>query len=357
MTRQVRRNKMVFQREEWLRLTSEVPLEPDLPICDPHHHLWDYPDSFPESRVRETARPVRHYLLEHLLKDIAGGHNIVQTVFIQCSSMYKKDGPQELRPVGETEFVQGIAAQSASGQYGNTAVAAGIIGFADLTLGSSVAPVLEAHIAASRNRFRGIRFNTRWDASPALESLANTPNLLSDNKFREGIAQLHKYNLSFEDSLYFHQLPGLVDLARIFPETPIILNHIGVPLGVGPYAGKREQVFQEWKQGIATLATCPNVVVKLGGMGMPRTGFGWHDMPKPPGSGTLAKDMVPYFMWCIEKFGTKRCMFESNFPVDRISYSYTVIWNAFKIIAKDFSPTERADLFHDTAARVYRLAM
>ena len=151
---------MVTQCESWLRLTKEKPLEPDLPICDPHHHLWDYPDYFPESRVRESARPIRHYLLEHLLKDTAGGHNIVQTVFMECGSMYKKDGPQELRPIGETEFVQGIAAQSASGQYGNTAVAAGIVGFADLTLGSAVAPVLEAHIAVSQSRFRGIRFTT-----------------------------------------------------------------------------------------------------------------------------------------------------------------------------------------------------
>jgi L-fuconolactonase len=346
---------MVTQHEAWLSLTKEEPLEPVIPICDPHHHLWDYPDSFPESRVRESARPIRHYLLEHLLKDIGGGHNIVQTVFIECGSMYRKDGPLEMQPVGQTEFVQGIAAQSASGQYGNTAVAAGIVGFADLMLGSAVAPVLEAHIAASRNRFRGIRFTTTWNASSDISSRVNTPNLLSDPKLREGFAQLRKYNLSFDAWLYFPQLPGLVDLARAFPDTTIILNHIGGPMGVGPYAGKREEVFREWKQGIAALSACPNVVVKLGGMGMPRTGFGWHAMPKPPDSAVLAKDMAPYYIWCIEKFGTKRCMFESNFPVDRTSYSYTVIWNAFKRLAKNFSPTERADLFHDTAARVYRL--
>ncbi len=346
---------MVSQHEAWLALTKEEPLEPELPICDPHHHLWDYPDSFPESSVRESARPIRHYLLEQLLKDIPGGHNIVQTVFIECGSMYKKDGPPELSPSGETEFVQGIAAQSASGQYGNTAVAAGIIGFADLTLGSTVAPVLETHLAASKNRFRGIRFITTWDANPGIGSRVNTPNLLSDKRVREGFAQLHKYNLTFDTWLYYPQLPGLTDLARAFPETTIILNHIGGPLGVGPYAGKRQEIFREWKQLMATLSTCPNVMVKLGGMGMPRTGFGWHEMPKPPGSVELARDMAPYYLWCIEKFGTKRCMFESNFPVDRVSYSYTVIWNAFKRITRNFSAAERADLFHDTAVRVYRL--
>ena len=166
---------------------------------------------------------------------------------------------------------------------------------------------------------------------------------------------MHKYNLSFDTWLYFPQLPGLVDLARAFPETSVIVNHIGGPLGVGPYTRNREAVFSDWKRGITALSECPNVVVKLGGMGMPRTGFGWHEKPKPPDSAELAKDMAPYYLWCIEKFGTKRCMFESNFPVDRISYSYTVIWNAFKRIATGFSLTERVDLFHDTAARVYRL--
>jgi predicted TIM-barrel fold metal-dependent hydrolase len=347
---------MVIQSEAWFGLTKEEPLGPALPICDPHHHLWDYPDSFPESRVRQSARSMRHYLLEHLLKDTTGGHNIVQTVFIECGSMYRKDGPQELRPIGETEFVQGIAAQSASGQYGNTAVAAGIVGFADLMLGSEVARVLEAHIETSKKRFRGIRFNTTWNASPEISSRVNTPNLLSNEKLREGFVELHKYKLSFDAMLYFQQLQGLVDLARAFPETPIILNHIGGPLGVGPYAGKRKEVLLEWKQGIAALSACPNALVKLGGMGMPRIGFGWHEMPKPPNSAELAKDMAPYYLWCIEKFGTKRCMFESNFPPDRISYSYTVLWNAFKRITKDFSPSERADLFNNTAMKAYRLA-
>ena len=347
---------MTTPREEWLKSTNEEPIDPGLPICDPHHHLWDYPDELPENRVRESARPRRHYLLKELLDDTGKDHNIRQTVFIECGAMYKKDGPQELRCTGETEFVQGIAAQSASGLYGDTAVAGGIIGFADLTLGRAVAPVLEAQIAASRNRFRGIRYITTWDASPDISSRVKTPHVLSDPKFREGFACLHQYNLSFEAWLYHPQLPDLIDLARAFPDTLIVLNHIGGPIGIGPYAGKRQAVFQEWKRGIAALAACPNAVVKLGGLGMPLTGFGWHERPTPPNSVELAKAMAPYFNWCIEKFGTKRCMFESNFPVDKISYSYTIIWNAFKRISQDFSPGERSALFHDTAVKTYRLA-
>ncbi len=347
---------MDTQREEWLKLTKETPIEPALPICDPHHHLWDYPDDLPEDRVSPSARHKRHYLLGDLLKDLGGGHNIVRTVFIECRTMYKKDGPLEMRPVGEVEFVQGIAAQSLSGLYGNTAVAAGIIGFADLTIGSAVAPVLETQISASKNRFRGIRYITTWDASSDIASRVNRPKVLLEPKFREGFAYLNKYNLSFDAWLYHPQIPDLVDLARAFPDTPIILNHIGGPIGIGPYAGKRPEVFEVWKRGIAALAGCPNVVVKLGGLGMPLGGFGWHERPKPPGSTELAKAMAPYYNWCIEKFGTDRCMFESNFPVDGISYSYTVIWNAFKRMTQNFTPGERSALFHDTAVKVYRLA-
>lgn len=346
---------MAIQKEAWYNLINEDPLEPELQICDPHHHLWDYPDNLPEDRIRKSHRHARHYMLKELLEDVSGGHNILQTVFIECGSMYRKDGPLEMRPIGQTEFVQGIAAQAASGQYGKTLVAAGIVGFADLTLGSAVAPVLEAHVEASPNRFRGIRYTCTWDASTAIDSRVDTPKLLSEPKFREGFACLEKYNLSFDSWLYHTQLLELADLAKAFPRTMIILNHVGGPLGIGPYAGKREEVFQLWKRGIAALAVCPNVLVKLGGLGMPLNGFGWHERPTPPGSAEIAQTLAPYYNYCIEKFGVNRCMFESNFPVDRVSYSYTVIWNAFKRIVKGFSPSEKAALFHDTAAKVYRL--
>ncbi len=269
--------------------------------------------------------------------------------------MYRKDGPREMQPVGETEFVQDIAVRTASGQYGPAAIAAGIVGFADLTLGTAVAPVLEAHIAAGKGRFRGIRNMSAWDASPDIRSFTNIPELLLDPKLREGFACLQDYGLSFDAFLYHPQLMDLVDLARAFPDIPIILNHIGALLGIDTYAGKREEVFQEWKRRIAELATCPNVVVKLGGLGTQRCGFDWHERAAPPGSAELAEAMAPYFLWCIEQFGADRCMFESNFPVDKASYSYTVMWNAFKRIAKDFSPGDRAALFHDTAAKAYRL--
>ncbi len=332
---------MTTEREEWLALAIEDPIEPDLPICDPHHHLWD--------------RPNNRYSLEELLQDTGGGHNIVQTVFVECRSEYRQEGPQEMRPVGETEFVHDIATRSEGERYGKTRVAAGIVGFADLTLGAAVKPVLEAHIAAGRDRFRGIRHISAWDANPDIRSSASTAKLLLDSKFREGFACLGEYGLSFDAWLYHPQLMELVDLAEAFPEIPIILDHIGGPLGTGYYSERREHVFREWKSSIAALATCPNVVVKLGGLGMPLCGFGWHERATPPSSAELAEAMAPYYGWCIEQFGVDRCMFESNFPVDKISYSYTVMWNAFKRISMDFSPGDRAALFYNTAVKVYRL--
>ena len=319
----------------------ETILEPELPICDPHHHLWDFPGA--------------RYFLEELTEDISGGHNIVSTVFVECNAKYRTDGPLEMQPVGETEFVQGIADQSATGKHGPTAVAAGIVGFADLTLGDAVAPVLEAQIEAGKNRFRGIRHISAWDANPDMRSFAANPALLLEPKFRQGFACLRKYDLSFDAWLYHTQIMELVDLAKAFPETSIILDHVGGPIGIGSYANRRQQVFREWQQAITALAACPNVFVKLGGLGMPLCGFGWHELNIPPGSAKLADAMAPYYLWCIERFGTDRCMFESNFPVDKVAYSCNVMWNAFKRISRDFSPAERANLFHDTAARAYRL--
>ena len=348
----------ITEREAWLNLTVEDPIDPVLPICDPHHHLWD--------------RPHDRYLLDDLLKDTGSGHNIVNTVFVECRSMYRNEGPEDLRPVGETEFVQGIADQCASGHKGSTSIAAGIVSNADLTLGDAVTPVLEAHLAVSENRFRGIRHIAAWDASDKIQNISKAqkkkvreksriplykppPGLLLGSKFREGFACLQQYDLSFESWLFYHQIGELTDLARAFPETSIILDHIGGPLGIGPYAGKRDEVFKEWQNSIQELSTCPNVTVKLGGMGMPIFGFGWHEQDTPPSSIELAEDMAPYFNFCIDKFGVDRCMFESNFPVDKVSFSYSVMWNAFKRISKDFSPDERSSLFYNTAVKVYRL--
>jgi L-fuconolactonase len=326
----------------WLEKTREDPLEPSLPIIDPHHHLWN--------------RPGNRYVLDELLADLAG-HNVRQTVFVECSAMYRAAGPEEFRPVGETQWVQGVAAQIASGDFGETNVAAGIVGSADLRLGERLAPVLEAHLAASPRHLRGIRHRAAWAEPGVLPNQpANQPgHLLLDPDFRRGFAQLRVYGLSFEAWLYHPQLLELADLARTFPDTIIILNHLGGPLGVGAYAGKRDEVFARWKPDLGAVAACPNVVMKVGGLQMAINGFGWQDRDRPPTSDELLEANRDWYLYAIEQFGPVRCMFESNFPVDRLSCSYTVLWNQFKKLTKSFPSDERAALFHDTAKRVYRL--
>jgi L-fuconolactonase len=333
---------MTTWNNEWLKLTLEDPLDPDLPICDSHHHLFTNPDS--------------PYLLEDFRQDIKDGHRIVSTVYIECMSAYREEGPEEMRAVGETDYMQTIAAGSTPDKYGRTLIAAGIVGFADLTLGKAVEPVLQAHIKAGKGYFRGIRHSSYWDPDPGISSRRKSPRgLLLDSRFHEGFAFLKKYALSYDAGVYFHQLSELAGLARAFPEVPIILAHTGAPVHIGPYAGKRQEVIDDWKHGISALAACPNVFIKLGGLGLPHCGFSWHQQTRPPGSIELAKAMSPYFLWCIEQFGVERCMFESDFPVDKAFYSYIVIWNAFKRICQDFSPSERAALLHDTAVRAYRI--
>ena len=328
--------------QEWLDQVQEEVLEPELPICDPHHHLWDHPKS--------------RYLLPELLADTGSGHHVVSTVFLECASMYRADGPEAMRPVGETEFVNGIAAMSASGQYGEMRACLGIVGFADLTLGAAVGEVLDAHMAIT-DRFKGIRHAAGWDPSPDVRNSHTDPfeHLLLDAGFREGFAELGRRGLSFDAWLYHHQIPELTDLARAFPETTIIFNHFGGPLGIGPYAGRREEIFREWKRAVTELAACPNVVAKLGGLLMPVNGFGFHKRERPATSDEIVAATGDYYRHALESFGPSRCMFESNFPVDRQSCSYAVLWNAFKKLAAGYSAAEKADLFHDTAARVYRL--
>ena len=330
-------------RQEWLDRRKEAILEPDLPIVDPHHHLWDRPDW--------------RYLLDELLADTSSGHNIVATVFVQARAMLRASGPAEMRHVGETEFVNGVAAMSASGLYGKTRHCAGIVGHADLARGSRVEGVLAAHIRAGGDRFRGIRHITAWDADTSVRNPAYSPppGLLSDKTFREGFAVLGRLGLSFDAWLYHRQIDEAVGLARAFPETKIVLNHVGGPIGIGAYAGKHQEVLPGWAASIKALAACPNVYVKLGGLGMRLGGFGFHEQPEPPSSETLAATWRPYIETCIEAFGSSRCMFESNFPVDKGSYSYPVFWNACKVLAKGASDAEKADLFCGTARRFYRL--
>lgn len=339
---------MPFGGNDWLALTRESALEPAMPICDPHHHFWDF---------RTERIPYQRYLLDELAADIHSGHDVRSTVFVEARAMYRAGGPEEMRPVGEVEFVQGLAAASASELYGPGRAAAAIVGHANLNLGARVAPVLEALQAASPNRFRGIRHSVTWDPHPAVENTAahKIEGQLASDEFRAGARVLARMGLSFDAWLYFPQLPELAAFAKAVPELPIILNHIGGLLRVGPYANRDEEVLATWRRGIAAVAACPNIYVKLGGVGMPRTGFDWHARSKPIGSEELAGSMAPFMTYCIEQFGPTRCMFESNFPVDKVSYSYQVFWNACKRLVSGASPSEKSALFGGTARRVYRL--
>jgi len=324
----------------WLAQYSEDALEPALPIVDPHHHLWD----------REGG-----YLLDELLADTGSGHNVVATVFVQCGYAYRSTGPDELKSLGETEFVAGVARESERRKTKTRAVA-GIVGAVDLALGDKAGDVLRAHIEAGGGRFKGIRHITARHEEFNASLLGRPPaRQLADPTFRKGFAQLGKLGLSFDAWLYHPQIPELTDLARAFPAIPIVLNHVGGPLGVGPYQGKRDQTFREWHQAMKGLAACPNVRVKLGGLGMAIIGFDYHKESRPPSSERLAADWRPLMETSIELFGANRCMFESNFPVDKGMFSYSVMWNAFKRIASRASAAEKAALFHDTAASFYRL--
>ena len=328
-------------RQAWLDSRSEPIIDPDLPIIDPHHHLWD--------------RPGWRYLLDDLLADLNSGHNVLATVFIQARAMTRASGPVEMRPVGETEFVNGVAAMSASGLYGKAKVCTAIVGHADLTLGDRVEAVLAAHIRAGGDRFCGIRHITAWDADASVRNPAYSPppGLLGDTSFRAGFAVLGRFGLSFDAWLFHPQIDEVTDLARAFPDTRIVLNHVGGPIGIGRY--KRSEVFPAWATSIKSLAKCPNAFVKLGGLGMRLGGFGFNEPTQPPSSQQLVDAWRPYMETCIEAFGTSRAMFESNFPVDKGSCAYPVFWNACKLLSKSATSAERADLFAGTAARFYRL--
>jgi L-fuconolactonase len=339
---------------------KEEILEPELPIVDPHHHLWD------RRGLPPATGPVRHgfenvmrlaprYLHDELLADLTRGHNVIGTVFVQCGSMYRADGPAHLKPIGETEFVNGVAAMSASGLDGPVRACAGIVGHVDLTQGEAeIAEALEAHLRTS-GRFRGIRHSASYDADvEVLGPLARqTPGLYPSDAFRKGFARFASFGLSFDAWLLEPQLGDFLDLARAFPETTFILDHVGTPLGIGSYAGKRQERFGIWRDNIRAIGACQNVFVKLGGLAMPFAGFDSFMQSRP--STALAKEWGPYIETCIEAFTPKRAMFESNFPVDLCSCTYDVLWNALKLTAKGCSADEKANLFAGAAKRAYRL--
>lgn len=339
---------------------TEAIIEPDLPIVDPHHHLWDlralvpvFPK--PHHAFIQAIAGADYYTFDQLQADTRSGHNVVGTVFVECGAFYDPARGEAMKPVGEVEFVNGVAAQGASGLYGDYRPCAGIVGHADLTLGDAVKPVVEALIAAANGRFKGIRHAGAWDADPeVLGPPFNAPQgLYGSEAFRIGFAAYAEYELSFDAWLLEPQLGDLLDLARAFPEQQIVLDHCGTPLNIAGYRGKLPENFARWLESIRTIAECPNVAVKLGGLAMAFCGMPEEGPDRGCGSEELAKLWDPYITSCIEAFGPDRAMFESNYPVDRWGASYPVLWNAFKRLASGASDAEKRALFGGTAARIY----
>lgn len=323
--------------DAWLATYTEVVIEPDLPIIDTHHHLW--------------FRNGYLYLLPELAADMASGHNVVATVYAECHSMYRADGPTAERSLGETEFVAGIAAMSDSGTFGSSLACAAMFGNVDMTLGSAVEPLLEQHITLSGGRFKGVRYSTGWDPAPEIHNVAPAAKMLADPRVREAVAVLDRMGLSLDLWLYHPQLDEVAELGAAFPNLTIILNHVGSPILGGPYRDKLDEVRRDWEAAIRRVAQCPNVFVKLGAVPMRRAG----DKSIPPGSEEVAAAWRPYIEPCIEAFGADRSMFESNFPVQKRWTSYQVTWNAFKRIASGASDMEKLSLFAGSAAAAYRM--
>jgi len=327
--------------EAWLAQYREEIIEPELPIVDSHHHLW--------------SRAGSVYLLPELVADLSSGHNVRATVFEECGSMYRADGPEELRSLGETEFVTGVGAMSASGGFGPARACAAIVGNVNLMLRSRVVPILEAHLAASGGRFSAIRFSTAWDADERVHKTVPRPGMLGESQFREGFQYLARFGLAFDAWVYHPQLDEVAALAADFPQTPIVLNHFGSPILGGPNAGRAPEVFAEWRKAMIALASHDNVHVKLGALPVRRSHTSRESKPLPLSSEEIAAGWRPFFEVCVEHFGTRRCMFESNFPVQKRWCSYAVLWNAFKRQARGASADEKSALFRGTAARAYKL--
>jgi L-fuconolactonase len=326
--------------DRWLAMLEEEVLEPERPIIDPHHHLW--------------LRSGYTYLMPELAADMASGHNIVATVFAECHSMYRMDGAEAQRSLGETEFVRGQAAMSASGAFGSARACDVMFGNVDLTLGCAVEPILEQHIEASGGRFRGVRLSTGWHADDKIGNVAAHPHLLIDPRVNEAVAVVSRLGLSLDCWLYHTQLDEVAQLADAHPELTIILNHVGSPILGGPYRGKTDEVFKEWKAAIVHLGKRHNVFVKLGALPIRMPSYD-GDRSLPPGSEEVAAAWRPWMETCIDAFGPARSMYESNFPVQKRWCSYQVCWNAFKRISAGASAADKRDLFSGAAARAYRI--
>jgi L-fuconolactonase len=342
---------MNMQGPEDEQFTEEQPMDPARAIVDPHHHLWDHGD------VPGVAVGSKPFLLREFMRSIHdSGHRVVQTVYVECNSMYRREGPKDLRPIGETEFANGMAAMSASGRYGVCLVASGIVGAANLRLGAQVAPILEAQIAAGNGRLKGIRFPAAY-ADAGLFGRAPDPlakGIMSDSAFREGVGALRRFRLSLDLWCLHSQLPDLASLASACPDITIVLDHLGTPLRFDAHLGEQAEVFPQWRSGMIELARRPNVVVKLGGLGMNVAAPIGTTGGKAPSS-RLAHEWRPYVETCVDVFGARRCMFESNFPVDNATCTYGAMWNAFKLITAAYSDDEKSRLFGGTAIEVYLL--
>jgi len=335
--------------QKWLDQVEEEIIDPDLKIVDPHHHLWPAPSR------SEGVPPENRYLLKDLWKDTDSGHNLVKTVFIECGQGFFETGLKAMKPVGETKFVCEVAEQAKLSP--SKAQIEGIVSHADMMLGSSVLEVLEAHIEYGKGRFKGIRHGASWDESEEIRNSHSNPirHIYLDDQFQQGIEQLDLLNLTLDAWNYHSQINELKELSKAFPNLKIVQNHFGGPLGIGPYKDKKEQVFSEWSEVINELAECKNVYLKIGGLAMPINGWGWHKRSKPATSDELVESHGKYYLHAIKSFGATRCMFESNFPVDKRSISYPVLWNAFKKISLEFSDEEKDYLFSKTAEEFYSI--
>jgi L-fuconolactonase len=328
----------------WLLQVEEDVIDADRLIIDAHHHLWDQHDS--------------RYLLDDVAADVADGHRIFATICVEAHHGNQTAAVDYLAPVAETEKIAAIAAAAQErGLW--TDISAGIIAYADLTLGERLDAVLDAHEVAADKRLKGIRHSVSRDRHfpDGIAFRAASEGLLADPLYRKGLARLAARGLSYDAMLYHAQIPELTATARTLTDLTIVLDHVGCVLGIGFYEGLQLETFQQWRSAMAELARCPNVQVKIGGLGMIICGATWHKQPLPPSSQELARDWRPYFETCVELFGADRCMFESNFPVDKAMYSYRTLWNAFKLLAAGASANEQAALFSGTASRVYRVEM
>ena len=336
-------------QREWLDQVTEEIVDQDLEIIDPHHHLW------PGTPGTDGVSAENRYLLEDLWNDTQSGHNVVKTVFVECGQGYYESGSEAMKPVGETKFVVEVAEEAK--QDVSKAQIEGIVGHADMMLGESAREVLEAHLEEGKGRFKGIRHGASWDESDEIRNSHSNPiqSIYLDDEFQKGIEQLDALNLTLDAWNYHKQIKELTELAKCFPNLKIVQNHFGGPLGIGPYAGRREEVFSVWQESIAELAERDNVFIKIGGLAMPINGWGWHKRELPANSDEFIESHGRYYLHAIKCFGVERCMFESNFPVDKRSISYPILWNGFKKIVEDFSTEEKEYLFYKTAAEFYSL--